>query len=57
MTNSFKKKNPPLTFEQKHNTKKVNEQKELDKLLDKIGKKGIDKLSKKEKDRLEELSK
>ena len=59
MTNdfNFKKKNPSLTFEQKHNTKKINKQKELDKLLDKINKKGIDKLSKKEKQRLKDLSK
>ncbi|WP_296382269.1 rhomboid family intramembrane serine protease [Winogradskyella sp.] len=59
MTNSIglKKKNPPLSFEHKYNTQKANKQKELDKLLDKINKKGIDKLSKKEKQRLKELSK
>ena len=54
---SLKKKNPPLNFEHKYNAQKVNEQKELDKLLDKISKKGIDKLSKKEKQRLEDFSK
>jgi hypothetical protein len=54
---SFKKKNPPFTFEQKYNTEKLNKQKELDKLLDKISKKGINKLSKKEKQRLKDLSK
>jgi membrane associated rhomboid family serine protease len=59
MTNGFsiKKKSPPLTFEQKHNTETVNKQKELDKLLDKISKKGMNKLSKKEKQRLKDLSK
>lgn len=36
---------------------KVNKQKELDKLLDKISRKGIDSLSKKEKAKLEEYSK
>ncbi|WP_316929987.1 DUF6576 domain-containing protein [Winogradskyella sp. PG-2] len=58
MANNFslKKKNPPLNFEHKHNIKKVDKQKELDKLLDKISKRGIDSLSKKEKKRLEEFS-
>lgn len=53
----FKKKKPSLTFEQKYNSEKLNKQKELDKILDKISKKGIDKLSKKEKQRLKDLSK
>jgi membrane associated rhomboid family serine protease len=59
MTNGFsiKKKNLPLTFEQKHNTEIVNKQKELDKILDKISKKGMRRLSKKEKQRLKDLSK
>lgn len=54
---NFKKESAPLSFEQKYNSEKVDKQKELDKLLDKISKKGIDKLSKKEKERLKNLSK
>jgi len=45
------------TFEDKHNAKKVAKQNELNQLLDKINKKGYDNLSKKEKERLDELSK
>lgn len=41
----------------KYNEVKANKQKELDKLLDKISRKGIDSLSKKEKAKLEEYSK
>lgn len=39
-----------------YNEEKVNKQKELDQLLDKIGQRGIDSLSKKERQRLDELS-
>lgn len=39
-----------------YNEEKVNRQHELDRLLDKIGKSGIDSLSKKEKQRLDDLS-
>ncbi|MDY8134194.1 DUF6576 domain-containing protein [Aquimarina sp. 2201CG5-10] len=46
-----------LDPDDKYNSKKVAKEQELNKLLDKINKKGIDKLSKEEKDRLEELSK
>lgn len=41
----------------KYNEAKVNKQKELDKLLDKISHKGMDSLSQKEKKKLEEYSK
>lgn len=44
------------SLEDKYNEKKVNKQKELDKLLDKISKKGINSLTQKEKQKLEELS-
>lgn len=40
----------------RYNEEKVNRQHELDRLLDKIGKSGIDSLSKKEKQRLDDLS-
>lgn len=44
-------------IDHKYNEQKMNEQNELDTLLDKISRKGIDSLSNKEKQRLEELSK
>lgn len=43
--------------EHKYNEKKMNKQKELDKLLEKISKKGIESLSKKEKEKLDQYSK
>lgn len=45
-----------LTVDDKYNLEKVNRQKELDVLLDKINKSGIDALSEKDKIRLGELS-
>lgn len=44
-------------IDHKFNEEKMNKQKELDKLLDKISRKGIDSLSSKEKQKLEEFSK
>ncbi len=52
----YSKNRPHLNLEHKYNENRVNRQKELDKLLDKISKKGIESLSEKEKRRLEELS-
>ena len=49
-------KNQDLTIEDKYNLGRINKQKELDRLLDKIHKKGIDSLSKKEKEMLKEYS-
>lgn len=46
-----------MTIDDKYNEEKVNKQREVDKLLDKINRKGYDKLSEKDKKRLEELSK
>ncbi|WP_452598506.1 DUF6576 domain-containing protein [Pontimicrobium sp. MEBiC01747] len=46
-----------LTIDDKYNEKRVKNEKELNKLLEKINKKGINSLSKKEKARLDELSK
>ncbi|MEZ4804280.1 MAG: rhomboid family intramembrane serine protease [Bacteroidia bacterium] len=45
-----------LSIEDKYNHNKKRKQEELDRLLDKINKKGIDSLSEKEKNRLDELS-
>ncbi len=44
------------SIEDKYNEKKINKQKELDKLLDKISKKGIKSLTENVKQKLEELS-
>lgn len=52
----FSKPEPYMTQDDKFNTEKISRQEELDTLLDKIQRKGIDGLSKKEKNRLEELS-
>lgn len=48
---------PKESIDHQFNANKLSKEKELDHLLDKIGLKGIDSLSKKEKMRLEELSK
>ncbi len=50
-------KNQDLTIEDKYNLGRINKQKELDKLLEKIHQKGIESLSKKEKEMLREYSK
>lgn len=53
----FKNKKKHYNVEHKYNEQKVNKEKELNKILDKINKKGIDSLTKKERKKLEELSK
>lgn len=55
--NPFSKSKGTFTIEDKYNTDKASKQTELDNLLDKINKKGYNKLSKKEKERLNKLSK
>lgn len=50
-------KNQHLTIEDMYNLGKINKQKELDRLLDKIHYNGIESLSKKEKEMLKEYSK
>ncbi|MBD3892222.1 MULTISPECIES: rhomboid family protein [Flavobacteriaceae] len=55
--NPFSKSKKVFTFEDKYNSNKASKQSELDKILDKINKKGYDKLTKKEKEKLNELSK
>ena len=49
-------KNQDLTIEDKYNLGRINKQKELDRLLDKIHNKGIGSLTKKEKEMLKEYS-
>jgi len=53
----FQKAKGFQTFEDKYNSEKRNKEKELDKLLDKIGRKGMDSLTSKEKEKLKQLSK
>ncbi|WP_298901993.1 rhomboid family intramembrane serine protease [uncultured Psychroserpens sp.] len=53
----FKSKSHNLTIDQRYNETKVFKQKEIDKLLDKISRKGIGSLSKKEKEKLDNYSK
>lgn len=53
----FNSQKKHYNIDHKYNEEKLNRQKELDKLLDKIGSKGIDSLSTKEKQKLHELSK
>lgn len=55
--NPFSKPKNIFTIEDKYNSTKASKQNELDRILDKIHKKGYDNLSKKEKDKLKELSK
>ncbi|MBW1294995.1 rhomboid family intramembrane serine protease [Aquimarina litoralis] len=55
--NPFSKSKNVYTLEDRYNSNKVSKQNELDKILDKINKKGYDKLSKKEKEKLDRLSK
>jgi membrane associated rhomboid family serine protease len=52
----FKTHKKHYSIEHKYNEQKVNQQKEIDILLDKISKKGIKSLNKKEKQKLEEYS-
>lgn len=46
-----------MTLDDKYNESKVETQRELDRLLDKVGKKGYKSLSKREKELLNEYSK
>lgn len=55
--NFFFKKQHYLTVEDKYNLSKKNKQQDLDKLLEKIHQKGMNSLSKKEKEMLQEYSK
>lgn len=55
--NYFYNKHHRYTIDQEYNIKKKHKQEELDELLDKINKRGINSLSQKEKERLKELSK
>ncbi|KFF05117.1 rhomboid family protein [Flavobacterium reichenbachii] len=52
----FKTHKKYYSIDHKYNEQKVNQQQEIDKLLDKISKKGIKSLSKNEKQKLEEYS-
>ena len=56
-SNLISKKKKLMTIEDKYNENKVSEQNELNILLEKINKKGYDRLSNKEKSRLDILSK
>ena len=53
----FKTHNKYYSVDHRYNEERNNKQLEVDKILDKINKKGINSLSKKEKDLLEEYSK
>jgi membrane associated rhomboid family serine protease len=53
---SFRSSDKNLTFEHRYNSEKIRKQKELDRILDKIHKKGINSLSKKEKEILNSFS-
>ena len=55
-TSFFKTTKTYKTIDDKYNDKRINRQQELDKLLDKIAKKGIKSLSNKERKKLEEYS-
>ena len=55
--NPFSRSKNVFTMEEKYNSNKTSKQTELDTILDKINMKGYDKLTKKEKDKLKELSK
>lgn len=54
---SAKSEQKHLTIDDKYNEVRVKKEKELNRLLEKINKKGINSLSKKEKDQLDKLSK
>ena len=53
----FKKHHNNLTLDQKYNLEKNKRQLEIDKILDKINRKGMKSLSREERDRLEQYSK
>ena len=50
------KKDKNYTIDDRYNSKKLERQKEIDHLLSKIGKNGIEDLSEKDRKRLDELS-
>lgn len=56
VSNPFTKSKGYVTIDDKYNEDKVNKENELNKILDKINKKGYDSLSKKDKRKLDELS-
>ncbi|WP_124639346.1 MULTISPECIES: DUF6576 domain-containing protein [Amniculibacterium] len=56
-TSSSSHKNSAYTLDDEYNERKINQQKEIDHLLSKMGKNGIDDLSEKDRKRLDELSK
>ena len=53
----FKKHSDAITIDHKYNIEKINKQREVDKILEKIHKKGMQSLTKKEKQILDEYSK
>ena len=53
----FKSHKKYYNIDHKYNEEKINKQNEIDLILEKISKKGIDSLSKKEKIKLDEFSK
>jgi membrane associated rhomboid family serine protease len=53
----FKKHSDAITVDHKYNIEKINKQQELDRILEKIHKKGMHSLSKKEKQMLDDYSK
>ena len=50
------KKDKNYTIDDRYNSEKIERQKEIDHLLSKMGKKGIEDLSEKDRKRLDELS-
>ncbi len=57
VSNPFTKSKGLHSIEDQYNTNKINKQSEIDKILDKINKKGYENLSKKDQERLKELTK
>jgi hypothetical protein len=53
----FNKHSDAITVDHKYNIEKANQQKEIDKILEKIHKKGMNSLTNKERQMLEEYSK
>jgi len=57
VSNPFTKSKGLHSIEDQYNANKINRQSEIDKILDKINKKGYENLSKKDQERLKELTK
>lgn len=55
--NFYPDKTKNYTIDDKYNSEKADREKEIDQLLSKMGKNGIDDLSEKDRKRLDELSK